>query len=102
MNEQLSKVCSKLDDISGRIEGLETRQKSLEIKIKSFALSSMSKSPAVSGKRNRVTPAALQVVQSHWSFLLYNYYFYRAGYAQYIILLMKKVNRLQLLYYVLL
>ena len=39
MNEQLSKVCSKLDDISGRIEGLETRQKSLEIEIKSFALS---------------------------------------------------------------
>ena len=61
ISEQLTKVCNKLDDVSERIDDLEDRQRSFENKI---GQSSQSVSPAVPGKRRRVTPAALQVRNS--------------------------------------
>ena len=53
ISEQLTKVCKKIDDISERIDSLEDRQISFEKQ------SSQSMSPAVPGKRKRVTPTVL-------------------------------------------
>ena len=61
MDTQLANVCTKLDTINSRMDLLETRQKALEEETRFSTSSNTSVSPSVSGNRNRVTPAALQV-----------------------------------------
>lgn len=56
ISEQLTKVCNKIDHISER--RIDNLQISFENKI---GQSSQSVSPAIPGKRKRVTPATLQV-----------------------------------------
>lgn len=57
ISEEISKVCSKIDNISGRMGDLETRQKSFEDKIMLSNELADQSSPPVLGKRKRLTPA---------------------------------------------
>ena len=75
IGEQLSNVCSKMDDLSGKMEALEDRQKSFETDMMAQHTSNNSPSPAVSGKRQRVTPAALQVNTANSMCCIYSLYF---------------------------
>lgn len=65
MAKQITSFTSKLDLFLNRIDNLELRQKQLEDKLNSSpsdATSSSSSTPSDVGKRQRLTPTAMQVL----------------------------------------
>ena len=65
ITEQLSMLNDKVNDVAGRMEVLESRQKSLENEVKSLC-STKSTVSTIPGKRKRITIPALQVKVCIW------------------------------------
>ena len=99
MEKQLTSVCTKLGNISQRMDSLEGRQKALEDEVKaSGSVSSSSVCTPEPGPRvrRRVTPTALQVifiyVKSINACIIHYNYFFRVKFVMFIHNLRSKIN----------